>query len=134
MGFAQNIDNFKYKAKDELILQVSAQIGNKEFIPFYGMKLIAGRNMLASDSLKELVVNETLARRLGFADPQDAVGKLLYQQFFQGEKPYPIVGVVADFHTGSFHEAIQPAVIENVPERKTSVAIKLSAVKKMLAR
>jgi ABC-type antimicrobial peptide transport system permease subunit len=42
-------------------------------------------------------------------------------------KGYPVVGVVADFHVSSFHEAIPPAVIENVPERKSSIAIKLAA-------
>lgn len=126
MGFAQSIDNYKYKGKEEIPIQVSAQIGNEDFIPFYKMKIIAGRNMLHSDSLNELVVNETLAKTIGFKNPQDAVGKLLYQQSYPVEKAYPIVGVVADFHTGSFHEAIKPTVIENVPERKFSLAIKFS--------
>jgi len=126
MGFAQSIDNYKYKGKEELNFQVSAQIGNEDFIPFYGMKLIAGRNMLHSDSLNEVVINETFSKALGFTKPQDAIGKLLYQQFYQGEKPFPIVGVVADFHTGSFHEPINPSIIENVPDRKFSLAIKLA--------
>jgi len=126
MGFAQNMDNFKYKEKENITRQVLADIGNKDFIPFYGMKLIAGRNMMASDSLNELVINETFSKVLGFANPQDAIGKLLYQQFYQGEKPYPVCGVVADYHTGSFHEAIQPVVIENIPDRKSGVAIKLA--------
>jgi len=126
MGFAQNMDNFKYKDKEENSRQVLADIGNKDFIPFYKMKIIAGRNMMESDSLNELVINETYAKALGFKNPQDAIGKLLYQ----GEKPYPIVGVVADYHTGSFREAIQPLVIENVPERKSSVAIKLAGGEK----
>lgn len=130
MGFAQSIDNYKYKGKDELNFQVSAQIGNEDFIPFYKMKLIAGRNMLHSDSLNEVVINETFSKALGFKRPQDAIGKLLYQQFYQGEKPYSIAGVVADFHTGSFHEAIKPTVIENVPDRKFSVAIKLATTEK----
>ena len=126
MGFAQNIDNYKYKGKEEITMQTSAQIGNEDFIPFYKMKLIAGRNMLHSDSLNELVINETLSKAIGFKNPQDAVGKLLYQQ----ERSYPIVGVVADFHTGSFHEAIQPTVIENMPDRKFSIAIKLAMSEK----
>ena len=126
MGFAQNIDNYKYKDKEENSRQVLADIGNTDFIPFYGMKIIAGRNMLPGDSLNELVINETYSRALGFKRPQDAIGKMLYQQFYQGEKPYPVCGVVADYHTGSFREAIQPLVIENVPERKASVAIKLA--------
>lgn len=129
MGFAQNIDNYRYKDKEENSRQVLADIGNKDFIPFYKMKIIAGRNMLESDSLNEVVINETYAKTLGFKNPQDAIGKLLHQQFYQGEKPYPICGVVADYHTGSFREAIQPVVIENVPERKTSVAIKLAGDK-----
>ena len=35
MGFAQSIDNYKYKGKEEIPVQVSAQIGNDDFIPFY---------------------------------------------------------------------------------------------------
>jgi putative ABC transport system permease protein len=130
MGFAQNMDNFKFKPQGENIMEVSAQIGNEDFIPFYQMKLIAGRNMQHSDSLTELVINETLAKNLGFNTPQEAVGKTLFQVGYQSEKPYPIVGVVADFHEGSFQEAIRPAVIENVVERKFSVAIKLAAGEK----
>jgi putative ABC transport system permease protein len=80
--------------------------------------------------LTELVINETYSRALGFENPQDAIGKLLYQQFYQGEKPFPVCGVVADYHTGSFREAIQPVVIENIPERKASVAIKLAGGEK----
>ena len=129
MGFAQNIDNFKYKDKEADSRPVLADIGNNEFIPFYQMKIIAGRNMLQSDSLKELVINETYAKTLGFKDPHDAIGKLLYQ-VHQQEIPYPIVGVVADYHTGSFREAIQPVVIENAPERISGVAIKLAGGEK----
>ncbi len=133
MGFAQSIDNYKYKGKEEIPVQTSAQIGNEDFILFYKMKLIAGRNMLHSDSLNELVVNETMAKRIGFANPQDAVGKLLYQQSYPVERAYPIVGVVADFHTGSFHEVIQPTVIENEPGRKFSLAVKLAAGEENIA-
>src|SRR5439155_748404 len=65
MGFAQKIDNYKYKGKEELSFQVLADMGNKDFIPFYKMKLIAGRNMLGSDSLSEVVINETFSKALG---------------------------------------------------------------------
>ncbi|MES1225249.1 MAG: FtsX-like permease family protein, partial [Bacteroidota bacterium] len=126
MGFAQNIENYRYKDKEENSRAVLVDIGNKDFIPFYGIKLIAGRNMLPSDSLNELVINETYAKTLGFSKPGDAIGKLLYR----GDKPYPICGVVADYHTGSLREAIQPVIIEYVPERQSSVAIKLAAGEK----
>ncbi len=125
MGFAQMIDNFKYKGKEEKDLQVLEEMGNEDFIPFYQMKLVAGRNMLHSDSIDELIINETLAKAIGFTNPQDAIGKFLYS-----DKAHPIVGVVADFHTTSFHETIKPTVIENVPDRKFSIAVKLSTSEK----
>jgi len=125
MGFAHSSDNYVYKGKNEINLRVSSEAGDEHFIPFYQMRLVAGRNIQHSDSLKELVVNETLTKALGFKNPQDAVGKFMY-----GGKPYPIVGVVADFHEGSFHEAIQPVAIENVPVMMHSLGIKLAVKNK----
>lgn len=123
MGFAQMSESYEFKGKEEMKLQPTIEIGNEDYIPFYHMKLIAGRNMLHSDSLNELVINETLAKTIGFADPNDAVGKML--------SGHPIVGVVADFHQGSFHDAILPAVIENAPDsKKHSIAIKLTSEEK----
>jgi putative ABC transport system permease protein len=132
MGFAQNMDNFSFKPSGTEFHMVSAHMGNEEYIPFYHMQLIAGRNVLHSDSLRELVINETLARQMGFADPKQAVGHALYSITQQGtpDKPYPVVGVVADFHVSSFHDPIPPVVIENVPQRKNTVAIKIAASEK----
>ena len=130
MGFAQMMNNYSFKGKEIIQMQVSAQMGNEDFVPFYQLKMLAGRNMLHSDSLHELVVNETMAKKIGYTNPHDAVGKRLYLQDGQTEKSFPIVGVVADFHTGSFHEAIRPTVIENMTDRKFSLAIKLAVNEK----
>lgn len=128
MGFAQNMDNFSFKATGSDFQMVSAHMGNDQYIPFYEMHLVAGRNMLPGDSMRELVINETLARQMGFADPKNAVGHSLYTITMDGkpDKPVPVVGVVADFHVASFHDPIPPVVIENVFERKNSIAIKVS--------
>lgn len=104
--------------------------GNDGYIPFYKMKLIAGRNILHTDSLKEFVVNETFTRALGCRSPEEAIGKGVDWKGPNGEHIYPIVGVVADFHQGSFHEAIKPAVIGNMPEFEHSLAIRLTASEK----
>lgn len=125
MGFAQMSSSFKYKGKREIQLQPIFEVGDEGFIPFYQMKILAGRNLIHGDSLRELVVNETLARTLGFDNPGDVVGKTLGD-----DKPYEIVGVVADFHQGSFHDPIQPAIIINENQFKYTVAIKLTASEK----
>jgi putative ABC transport system permease protein len=130
MGFAQMTNTFRYKGKEEITIQPLMEIGNDEYVPFYQMKLIAGRNMVHSDSLEELVINEAMTKELGFKNPREAVGKFLYYAIGPNEKAYPVVGVIADFHEGSFHEAIQPAVIVNSPEWDKSIAIKLAASEK----
>jgi putative ABC transport system permease protein len=129
MGYAQNMDMFAARPEPNDLRGISAHMGNEDYIPFYGMRLVAGRNVFHSDSLRELVINETMSKLMGWKTPQEAPGKLLYGTSPQGGigKGYPIVGVVADFHVSSFHEAISPAVIENVPERKSTIAIKLTA-------
>ncbi|HEX9510559.1 MAG TPA: ABC transporter permease [Puia sp.] len=119
-------DHFKYKGREEIDLPVSIEAGNEDFIPFYRMKLIAGRNILPSDSMKELVINETCSRAMGLIKPEEAVGKFLYRN----GRPYPVVGVVADFHEGSFHEAIRPVVIAKAPEWERSISVKLAATGK----
>ena len=129
MGFAHGSENFKYKGKDEIDLPVSFDAANEDFIPFYQMKLIAGRNIMHSDSLKELVINETCSKAMGLTTPGDAVGKFLYRN----GNPYPVVGVVADFHEGSFHESMKPVVIAKMPERERSIAIKLATTQKQVS-
>ncbi|MCR8561415.1 ABC transporter permease [Mucilaginibacter sp. BJC16-A38] len=96
--------------------------GDEHYLSLYGMKLLAGRNLLPADSLKEYVINETFLHLLGLREPQEAIGKMLHYQ----NKPYPIVGVVADFHEKSFHETIKPVCIVNIPKVQQDLAVKLT--------
>ncbi len=98
--------------------------GDEHFVPFYHMKIVAGRNLLHSDSAREYLINETAAKALGFRDPQEAVGKLLL--WGPRNKGYPIAGVVADFYQSSFFNKIIPCVILNDPERQMGIALKLT--------
>ncbi|HTR28301.1 MAG TPA: ABC transporter permease, partial [Puia sp.] len=130
MGFAQRQESYAPTPSPDAFRAVSAHLGNEDYIPFYGMKLVAGRNIFHSDSLRELVINETLARQvMGCKTPQEAIGRVLYGAGPQGGigKSYPVAGVVADFHVGSFHEVIPPAVIENLKVRLQSVAVKVAS-------
>jgi putative ABC transport system permease protein len=123
MGFPHMMADIEYKNKDDIKLQISLQPDNEGFIPFYGMKMLAGRNLFHSDSLSEFVINETCSKRLGFVNPEEAIGK---QIIWQNGKSYPIVGVVADFHENSFHEPMKPVVIGHMPEQEKGIAMKLA--------
>lgn len=122
MGSAYMMTKLKYEGKKEVEMDVSAKIGDENFIPLYQLRLVAGRNYVKSDSLREFVINETYAKALGFKKPADALNQLISFQ----DKKYPVVGVVADFHEQSFHEKIGPVFIGYMPQRSRNIGVKLA--------
>ncbi|HET6252501.1 MAG TPA: ABC transporter permease [Puia sp.] len=126
IGWGGWTTNFQYKGKELVNMMALMDAGDERYIPFYGMRIVAGRNIRHSDSLAEFVINETAAKQLGFSRASDAVGHMLYQ------KPAgtPIVGVVADFHEASFQKAIEPLVIGHYPDNEFSLGIKLASAGK----
>ena len=128
MGKSHMVTQFKYQpeGKPAIEMDASAKIGDANFIPFYQLRLVAGRNYAESDSLRELVINETFSKALGFHQPGDAIGAMLE---WQGGKKYPVVGVVADFHEQSFHEKIEPVFIGFYPQNARNLGVKLNTKK-----
>lgn len=117
----------EYNGKREQIL---TRGGDENLIPLYQLRLLAGRNLQHGGGLRELVINETYAKSLGFSHPADALGKflLLPETNPSGQpimRPLPIVGVVADFNEYSLREAIRPMVIADVPQAEDKLAVKL---------
>lgn len=104
------------------------QVGDENFIPLYQMKLLAGKNFNHNDSINQLIINEAMARELGFQNPRQAIGK-----FLGIAGSHPVVGVVADFHEKSLHEPIRPVVFLNFRDGERSIAIKLASQGKKIA-
>lgn len=122
MGSSYMLTKLTYRGKKTIETDVSAKIGDANYIPLYKLRLLAGRNYLPSDSLREFVINATYAKTLGFKKPADALNQFV--EF--GDKKLPIVGVVADFHEQSFHEKISAAFIANMPDREKHIGVKLA--------
>jgi putative ABC transport system permease protein len=114
------------KGRKDITVVANMYFGNEQYIPFYGLRIVAGRNMRRSDTLTEWIINETAARNLGFPQPADAVGQMLYSN----NKGFPIAGVVADFHHNSFKYAVEPSVIGNVPGLEHFLGVKLASAGK----
>jgi hypothetical protein len=114
-------DTLVVKRKTIIRLPMLQDAANEEFLPFYDIRLVAGRNLLHSDSLKEFLINETAASQLGFTRPDQAPGKMVY---WRG-KAYPIAGVVADFHQQSYRKAILPLFLGHIPDWEKTLAIRL---------
>ena len=103
-SFSSNTHKYKGK-KGEVECNLYRKYVDTDLIGLYGMKLLAGRNLMQSDTIKEYVINATAAREFGFASPQEAIGKYLSQN--NGTILIPIVGVVGDFHSATFSQKIQ---------------------------
>lgn len=112
------------KNSSEKPIDISFHFGNEDFVPFYGMKVIAGRNLLPGESGREVLISETCAHKLGFADVSKAIGRELVASPVD---VYPIAGVVADFYESSFHQASWPIVVRHDPARETAIAVKIAA-------
>jgi ABC-type antimicrobial peptide transport system permease subunit len=93
-----------------------------EFIPLFGLKLLAGRNLVTSDTMQELVINETLSRQLGFATPQAALG---HELIAYNKSRKPIVGVVQDFHIQPLRQALAPTYLASEREYADILNLKL---------
>lgn len=98
-----------YVGNEKLTINAFRKFGDENYIPLYDMQILAGRNLQPSDTIREVIINETMATLLGFSTPQEALGTQL--KITKGKKP--IVGVVKDFHTQSLRSAIEPVIIAN---------------------
>jgi len=116
----------KLRLADEKPAFVTQVAADEAFIPLYAIRLVAGRNLLASDSVNEFVINENLSALMGNKTAADAIGKTLYWN----DRPYPVVGVVADFHSHSLHDPITPLCIINRRDREGAIAVKLMSAGK----
>jgi putative ABC transport system permease protein len=98
--------NVTYAPKKNLNANVQIRWGDPNYIKVYNIKLLAGRDVEPSDTMKEFIINNTYAKLLGFQKPEDALGK---QLTFNG-KNMPVVGVMQDFRDQGTHAFISPMV------------------------
>ncbi|MCO5950396.1 ABC transporter permease [Mucilaginibacter flavidus] len=104
-----NSRDITYKdGKKEVKVELQTKSGDENYIKVYKIKLLAGRNIMLSDSTTGMLINKTYAQILGFKTPTDALGKFID---FSEKQKMQIVGVIADFHQGSLHSEIKPMAI-----------------------
>ena len=120
-GYSSSQYEYKQAGKEAVRRQVFKKWVDTNYIGLYGMKLIAGRNLQASDTTNEFVINETAVHAFGFASAQQALGKLIGQT----DEKFPIVGVVRDFHLQNFYKSIDPMAFESEKDNLSSFNIKL---------
>ncbi len=100
---------------------ISRNYVNYDFIPTYNLKMVYGRNFskeYPADN-KSCIINETALKVFGWSDP---IGKQIYLE----GKPFPVIGVVKDFHPYSVHNPI-PTYVMFLNSNKISGSSLISA-------
>ena len=90
-----------------------------------GLKLLSGRFFSKDFSLDSnaVVINETLAKNLGFKDP---IGQRLTSAWHRGES-LQIIGVVKDYNIESLRKKIEPLALEMIPDNTNGyVTVKIA--------
>ncbi len=112
-------------------------MADDNFCKMYDINLLAGRFLEANDTtfsshslareqrLMKSIVNETLIREMNFESNEAAIGQKIWIGMNGGN--VEIVGVVADFNTGSLHEAIKPTLITPNAREYEQAGIKIEA-------
>ncbi len=98
--------NISYAEKKDIKANIQIRWGDPNYLKVYKIKLLAGRDVERSDTMKEFIINDTYSKLLGFQKPENAIGQ---QLSFNG-KMMPIVGVMQDFHESSTRSSIDPLV------------------------
>jgi len=104
---------------------VSMKPADTSFFRLYDLPLVAGRIYFPSDTMREFVVNETVVKKLGIRNPQEAIGKLINVN----GSTFPIVGVVKDFHMNSLRDPIGNVVLTTMKDAYGLVNIKINLAK-----
>jgi putative ABC transport system permease protein len=82
-----------------------------DFIPTYGVRVVAGRNFSRAygTDTTNFILNEAAVSAIGWKSPGEAVGKDFKYGQFKGK----IIGVIGDFHFESLHQKIVPIILLN---------------------
>lgn len=116
--------NFWFDNKREDVQFIaSLKYGDADYFNNYGLQFVAGSGFSESDTLKEAVINETMAKKLNLTSPEEAVGKTI--TIGGGEPWMMITGVVKDFAQNSLREEVKPFIIATEKSQYEVLGLKL---------
>jgi putative ABC transport system permease protein len=100
-----------------------------DFVPLYGIKILAGRTLDAGDYnasynlLRNVLISAAAVKLLGFPSNEGAIGKgvVLFG------KTWTVVGVIADFHQKSFRYSLEPTMLLPFYGNYNWISVKISS-------
>jgi ABC-type antimicrobial peptide transport system permease subunit len=104
------MDNFYFDNSPQSgSYNIDIKCGDADYAHTFGLQLIAGRNYQDGEHVREMLINQTLVKELGFKNPADAIGHTL--KIGDTGEWRQIVGVIRDFTNNSLREKIRPTAL-----------------------
>jgi putative ABC transport system permease protein len=112
-GISNYADNILYKQGESMQQGKDIRMNyvDTRFLQTLKIEPVAGRlfsDDFPSDTSNGIILNQKAIKELGFASPQESIGKKLYFDFQGKNYSFNIVGVVKDFHYEDLHLPITP--------------------------
>jgi len=116
--------NFAFNHKPDENYTLFLKFGDADYFKTFGLQFAAGEPYRQSDTISDVVINETLVAKLGLKSPQQAIGKDIQ---LGGSTWRKVVGVVKDFRQNSLREEIRPILLASSKRDYSYTAIKLKS-------
>ena len=100
------------------------------YLELYDIELLAGKGFTESSNRYQIIINQTLSSKLGFATPEEAINK----EVIVMDETITIIGVIQDIHTNSLKSELNKVALMTWPDDYRRASIKLNTADKTLAR
>ena len=100
---------------------ISMKFVDEKYKDTYGLRLITGKWLNPSDTMRQAIINQTAMYKFGVNNPEEIIGKHIKR----GSQKLPIIGVVEDFHTHSFHTEHEPLMMSTYKMYSWNVGVKI---------
>jgi putative ABC transport system permease protein len=124
-GFRHELEWYYDNGPVKKDFKVTAQYADGGYLKTLKIGLVAGR--AADTGRQEMLVNETLVRKLGLRSPEAILGKTIALDDTAWR--FRVVGVIKDYNSRSLREAIPPMVVAPKRNNYNLIALRLAPEK-----
>jgi putative ABC transport system permease protein len=122
--------NVRREDQDNTVHYTMRQNGiSADWLNLYKAKIVAGRGYTYTDyppkfeNRRNLVINESAAKLLGFRSPEDAIGKTIMR--FTGK--WTVIGVIADYHQKSLRFPLEPTLLMPYYGNGSDISVRIAS-------
>ena len=97
---------------------------DEQYLKMFSIRLLAGENLrklTAADTVRPVLINETLLHKIGMQIPEKAIGK----RFNVSGRPALIAGVVQDFQSESRYKKRRPCILHYSPNNFWTACVRI---------